>query len=230
MNNSVLVVAAHPDDEVLGCGGAIVRHVRSGDHVAVLILAEGYTSRIAGRVSTNHDQEKVQALAAATRRACAILGVTEVALHGFPDNRMDGVELLEVVKVIEAHLSRLQPAVVYTHHGGDVNVDHRVAYQAVVTACRPQPAHAVKTLLTFETPSSTEWQPPFPGTAFTPNWFVDVSSTLPAKLEALAEYEAELRDWPHPRSIQAVEYLARWRGAMAGLEAAEAFALAREIR
>jgi LmbE family N-acetylglucosaminyl deacetylase len=108
-------------------------------------------------------------------------------------------------------------------------VDHRVVYQAVVTACRPQPEHSVKTLLLFEIPSSTEWQPPA-FSPFAPNWFVDISATLAIKLDALAAYESELRDWPHPRSLKAVEHLARWRGATVGVEAAESFVLAREIR
>lgn len=229
MSDSILVIAAHPDDEVLGCGGTIARHTQRGDRVAVLILAEGMTSRAAVR-DVAKDRSGLQALASAAHRAAAILGVQDLTLHDFPDNRMDGLELLDVVKLIEQHIERLRPTVVYTHHGGDVNLDHRVAYQAVVTACRPQPGHPVKTLLTFETPSSTEWQPPALGAAFAPNWFVDIGETLAVKREALAAYAAELRAWPHPRSLQALEHLARWRGSMVGLEAAEAFALAREIR
>ncbi len=224
----VLVVAAHPDDEVLGCGGTITRHVQQGDCVEVIILAEGVTSRAAER-APERDAEKLQALAAATLRACAVLGVKDVTLHNFPDNRMDSLPLLDIVKVIEEHIARLQPTVVYTHHGGDVNVDHRVTYEAVVTACRPQPGHSVKTLLTFETPSSTEWQSPLAGVSFAPNWFVDIGETLATKLKALSAYEAELRAWPHPRSIQAIEHLSHWRGSMVGVEAAEAFALARYI-
>ena len=225
---NILVVVAHPDDEVLGCGGTIARHVQQGDRVAVIILAEGVTSRAAKR-ALDQDAEKLQALAAATHRACGILGVDEITLNDFPDNRMDSLPLLDIVKVIEQHMNRLQPTVVYTHHGGDVNVDHRVTYQAVVTACRPQPENSVKTLLTFETSSSTEWQPPLVGTPFAPNWFVDIGETLAAKLKALSVYETELRSWPHPRSIQAVEHLARWRGSTVGVEAAEAFVLARNI-
>lgn len=226
MSDTVLVVAAHPDDEVLGCGGTIARHVRQGDRVAVIILAEGVTSRAAAR-DAGKDKGALQALAAAARRACAILGVQDVTLHDFPDNRMDSLALLEVVKVIEHHVDRLQPQVVYTHHGGDVNTDHCITYQAVITACRPQPDCCVKKILCFETPSSTEWQPPLLGATFSPNWFVDISGVLPTKAEALAAYETELRQWPHPRSVKAIEHLAGWRGAMVGVEAAEAFEVAR---
>jgi LmbE family N-acetylglucosaminyl deacetylase len=226
---NILVVAAHPDDEILGCGGAIARHVQQGDRVAVVILGEGVTSRSAHGMP-DQDLEKLRDLSMATQRACAILGVRDVALNDFPDNRMDSLALLDVVKLIEVHIARVRPTVIYTHHGGDVNIDHQVTYQAVVTACRPQPGHPVRTLLTFETLSSTEWQPPLAGVSFAPNWFVDINETLALKLAALDEYVSELRPWPHPRSISAVEHLARWRGSMVGLEAAEAFALARTIR
>ncbi len=228
-NNTVLVIAAHPDDEALGCGGAIARHVAEGDRVSVVILAEGVTSRAPTR-DVERDGNKLQTVAAAARRACAILGVQDVTLHAFPDNRMDTLPLLDVVKVVEGHIDRLRPDIVYTHHGGDVNVDHRVAYQAVVTACRPQPGHPVKFLLAFETPSSTEWQPASCGASFEPCWFVDIGATLQAKLDALSAYDSELRDWPHPRSIRAIEHLARWRGATVGRGAAEAFVLARGVR
>lgn len=228
MSDTILVIAAHPDDEVLGCGGAIARHVRQGDRVAVVILAEGVTSRSASR-NPELDGKELQAIATMARHANEILGVQDLTLHGLPDNRMDSLDLLDVVKVIEQHLDRLHPDVVYTHHGGDVNVDHRVVYQAVVTACRPQPGHSVKTLLSFEVPSSTEWQPPLLGPSFAPNWFADITDTLSVKLKALSAYESEMRDWPHPRSLKAIEHLACWRGAMVGREAAEAFMLARHI-
>ena len=220
------MVAAHPDDEVLGCGGTIARHVRQGDRVSIVILAEGVTSRAVG-VSPSQDASKLKALAEATHRSCAILGVTDVTLNNFPDNRMDSLPLLDVVKVVEQHISRSKPAVVYTHHGGDVNIDHVITYKAVLAACRPQPDHPVKTLLSFETPSSTEWQPPLVMSPFAPNWFVDIGATLSIKQKALHEYNSEMRPWPHPRSHEAIEHLARWRGSMVGVIASEAFALAR---
>jgi LmbE family N-acetylglucosaminyl deacetylase len=225
---NVLVVAAHPDDEVLGCGGAIARHSQQGDAVNILILAEGATSR-----GVNRDVEQWQAelshLARSALQASQLLGAMPPQLHSFPDNRMDGCDLLDIVKVVETAIQDYQPELVYTHHNGDVNVDHRRIHEAVVTACRPQPAHPVNTLLFFEVPSSTEWQPPSSAPAFNPNWFVDVSDTLPRKLEALALYESEMRSWPHPRSLEAVKHLAHWRGASVGIEAAEAFIAGRVI-
>jgi LmbE family N-acetylglucosaminyl deacetylase len=132
-----------------------------------------------------------------------------------------------VAQSIEELISRHRPDTVFTHHAGDVNVDHRLTHEAVVVACRPQPDATVRTLLSFEVPSSTEWQPPGSAIAFAPNWFVDVSDTLEIKLAALDAYQAEMRAWPHPRSREGVLHLARWRGATVGVAAAEAFVLGR---
>lgn len=225
----VLIIAAHPDDEVLGCGGTIARHVQSRDEVHVLILAEGLTSRDKERERDKRADE-LSALAQAAREAGRILGVQSVELHDFPDNRMDSLELLDVVKVIEAAIDKYKPDAVYTHHAGDVNIDHRIVHQAVVTACRPLPGQCVKTLLFFEVLSSTEWQTPGSAPAFMPNYFVEISDFLDKKLKALEAYRNEMRDWPHPRSLKAVEHLARWRGASAGVEAAEGFILGRKLK
>ncbi|MEM9116386.1 MAG: PIG-L deacetylase family protein [Cyanobacteria bacterium P01_F01_bin.56] len=225
---NILVVAAHPDDEVLGCGGTIAKHSQQGDIVNILILAEGATSRATSR-NPGQWQSELSALAIAAKEASRFLGAKAVDLHNFPDNRMDSCDLLDIVKVIEAAIQKLQPAVVYTHHSGDVNIDHRRIHDAVIAACRPQPHHPVKTLLFFEVPSSTEWQPPDSAPAFAPNWFVDISTTLADKVDALTVYESELRSWPHPRSIEAVKHLAHWRGATIGVSAAEAFIVGRII-
>lgn len=225
---NVLVVVPHPDDEILGCGGAIARHVAQGDSVSILILAEGITSRAKSR-KAGRDLGKLKALRGAALRASSILGVSDTVFHDFPDNRMDSLPLLDVVKVVEHHVVRTAPSIVYTTFGGDVNIDHRICYEAVVTACRPQPGHSVTSLLVFETLSSTEWQPPIVGTQFTPNFFINISSIIGVKLRALEAYESELRDWPHPRSLKATEVLAKYRGSSVGLDAAEAFMLARCI-
>ncbi|MGV0963897.1 MAG: PIG-L deacetylase family protein [Polynucleobacter sp.] len=225
---NVLIVVPHPDDEVLGCGGSIARHISQGDSVTILILAEGITSRANTR-ELGRDSRKLQALRGAALKASKILGVTDTVLHDFPDNRMDGLQLLDVVKVVEKHVNRLRPTVVYTTFSGDVNIDHQICYRAVVTACRPQPGMSVTTLLVCETLSSTEWQPPVNCTQFSPNFFIDITSTLSIKLRALEAYKAELREWPHPRSLKAVENLATYRGSSVGINAAEAFMLARCI-
>jgi N-acetylglucosamine malate deacetylase 1 len=224
----VLAVAAHPDDEVLGCGATLAWHAQRGDDVGIAILAEGATSRQERRDRVQAAQA-LEDLAGAAEAARRILGAGHLWLHDFPDNRMDGVELLDVVKRVEAILDEFRPERVYTHHGGDLNVDHRVVHRAAVTACRPVPGQTVQTLLFFEVPSSTEWQPSGCAPGFAPNWYVDIAATLPRKLAALDAYAAELRAYPHPRSREAVEALARWRGACAGLAAAEAFMLGRHL-
>ena len=225
---NILVVAAHPDDEVLGCGGAIAKHTQNGDQVHILILAEGATSR-----NPNRDRQlfasELSTLETAAHQASKILGVDSLFLYDFPDNRMDSCDLLDIIKVIEQAIDQYQPQIVYTHHAGDVNIDHQLIHRATVTACRPIPNQSVQTLLFFEIPSSTEWQTSGSALPFIPNWFVDISETLECKLKALEVYKSEMRPYPHPRSLEAVEYLARWRGANIGVQAAEGFMLGRNL-
>lgn len=229
-NKSILIVAAHPDDEVLGCGGTIAKHARAGDGVHILILAEGATSRM--RTSARGHASFVvglRKLREAARRAGKSLGAESVRFEGLPDNRLDGQELLDVVKKIEAVIAAVRPDIVYTHHSGDVNIDHRIAHDAVIAAVRPQPGNEVSGLYFFETPSSTEWRPPNSAASFMPTHYIDISETLDHKMAALRIYASEMRPWPHPRSYRAIEHLARWRGATVGREAAEAFETGRSI-
>lgn len=223
---SILVIAAHPDDEALGCGGTIAKLANQGATIHAAFLADGVFSR-AGKAGTQ--QAALAARRAAAQKSCDILGVKSVSFGDFPDNRMDTVALLDIIREVERIIGLHQPDTVFTHHVGDLNVDHRRIHEAVATACRPQRDHPVKTLLCFEVPSSTEWQLSGSAPAFTPNWFVDISDTLDCKLAALDAYAAELRAWPHPRSRQGVEHLARWRGATVGADAAEAFILGRQL-
>jgi LmbE family N-acetylglucosaminyl deacetylase len=224
---TVLVVAAHPDDELLGCAGTLARHARAGDRVEIVIMAEGATSRSSPEERAAHAAE-LERLREAARAAAGTIGAANVEFVGLPDNRMDGEVLLDVVQRLEAIVARVQPSIVYTHHRGDENVDHDVTHRAVITACRPLPGHSVTRILAFETVSSTEWMSPVSAAPFAPNWFVDIGDTLDDKLAALRCYEAEMRPFPHPRSYEAVEHLARWRGASAGFAAAEAFMLVRQ--
>lgn len=226
MNRTIVILAGHPDDEVLGCGGTIAKLADEGATIHVAFLADGVFSRVG---DASAQQAELIARRAAAQKACDILGVTSVFFGDFPDNRMDTVALLDIIKPIEALVAKYQPDTVFTHHAGDVNIDHQRIHQAVVTACRPQRGHPVKTLLCFEVSSSTEWQLPGSAPVFAPNWFVDISGTLERKLAALDVYAAELRDWPHPRSRQGIEHLAHWRGATVGVDAAEAFMLGRQL-
>jgi LmbE family N-acetylglucosaminyl deacetylase len=225
---AALVVAAHPDDEVLGCGATIARLAAEGWSVHILIVAEGATSRGIKR-DIGANVEQLSDLARCAEKANEILGSASVKLLSLPDNRMDGMELLDVVKLVEEVIQKYKPTLVFTHHAGDVNIDHKILHDAVIAACRPQPNFCVRDLLFFEISSSTEWRPASSGIYFTPNYFFDVSAYIGKKLEALSVYAPEMRDFPHPRSIEAVNHLAHWRGASVGCVAAEAFMLGRSI-
>jgi len=220
--NNVLIVVAHPDDETLGCGGTIARHVENGDNVDVLFLADGETSR-----SARYNENRVIEREKSGQTACSILGVNEPKFLGYPDNMMDTVALLDIVNEIEMVLEQVKPTVIYTHHSGDLNVDHQIVHQAVMTASRPQPECVVREIYSFEVLSSTEWATPLPQSSFIPNRFVDISSTLKRKLLALKEYEMEMRLFPHSRSVDSVVTLARYRGTTVGVNAAEAFRVER---
>ena len=223
---TVLIVAAHPDDEALGCGGTMVRLANDGATLHVAFLADGVGARYRDGIKTD---EETEARRAAARAACEVLGAAPPVFDDFPDNRLDTVALLEIAQRVETIIGSVKPDTVFTHHAGDLNVDHRRVHQAVVTACRPQPGHPVRRLMFFEVASSTEWQPPGSAPVFQPQCYVEITATLSAKLEALRAYEAEMRPWPHARSIEAVEHHARWRGATVGCEAAEAFMVGREF-
>jgi LmbE family N-acetylglucosaminyl deacetylase len=219
---NILVAAAHPDDELLGCAGTIARHAAAGDRVDILIFAEGATSRDAVRDSASRGNE-IERLRQSAGEAARILGAQPPRFLGFPDNRMDSHEILDVTKATESAIAEIEPAIVYTHHGGDLNRDHRIVHEAVVTACRPLPGRRFVRLLAFETLSSSEWASESIGPPFRPRHFVDISPYLELKLRALASYAAEMRVFPHPRSPGAVDALARLRGSQVGLAAAEAF-------
>lgn len=223
---TILIVAAHPDDEVLGCGGTLAKLAAEGAEVNIAFLADGVGARVPELALA---AEGLQRRRGAALLAMRILGASSVDFGDLPDNRLDTVPLLDITRRVEELIDRYRPATVFTHHAGDLNIDHRRVHQAVTTACRPQRGHPVRTLLCFEVPSSTEWQPPGSGVPFAPTWFVDIGATLEKKLTALDAYADELRDWPHPRSRQGIESLARWRGATIGCEAAEAFMLARNL-
>ena len=217
----ILVVAAHPDDETLGCGGTLAAHAQAGDAVTVLFLADGETARDPSASSEQRYD--------AARQASVVLGLKEPRFRGLPDNRLDTIPLLDVVMSIEEVLREIRPEIVYTHHGGDLNIDHHVAHRATLTACRPLPGSSVRSVFTFETVSSTEWSPVDQGQAFQPRYFVDVSDTYEAKHTALRCYESEMRPTPHARSLQKTKALAELRGAQCGVPLAEAFGLIRAI-
>lgn len=218
---NVAVVVAHPDDEVLAFGGTVARHVAKGDSVRILILATGLASR------GDHDEDMFATLRAQAEDAAAILGAQTPEFADFPDNRMDTVALLDVVQRIEVFFDVSKPDLILTHHAGDLNVDHRITAQAALTAARPLPGRKPVRVYAGEVLSSSEYSAPTE--RFIPNTYADITPWLEVKKQALACYRDELRAWPHPRSLQAVEYQARLRGSEVGLEAAEALCLIRAV-
>lgn len=229
-NKRILVVVAHPDDEVLGLGGTIHKLVTEYKCVIrTIILGEGITSR-----SEERDAKKWSAELKQHRKniqsSIKAVGYASVGIYDFPDNRFDAVNVLDLVKVIEKEKEEFKPTVIFTHHGGDTNIDHQLTFQAVVTGCRPMAHEMVKTIITFETPSSTEWQAfnhPLP---FHPNMYVGLKKkNVDAKIKAMESYDFEKRPFPHPRSPEALSILAQKRGVEVGEHYAEAFVIIRSI-
>ncbi len=218
---SLLVVAAHPDDEILGCGGTVARFVAEGGEAKALILSGVTTSR-AGQSRPTVEVEQESARAAET------IGYTSIERIGLADNRFETLFFTELVHPIERMAHEVLPDVVLTHDPSDVNTDHALVHRAVMIAFRPMPDSGPLRLMTFETLSSTEWQDPAL-MRFQPNCFVDISGFLDKKIAAMSCYRSELRDYPHPRSLEGIEYLARKRGIEISREFAEAFRIVRDI-
>ncbi len=226
---NILVIGAHPDDELLGVGGTLVRHTGRGDRVSALLLTDGHTSRYRDASRAGEVSPEVLARRRGAEAAARLLGFETLRLLDYPDQRLDTVPIVDLVQDIEAFIDEVAPDVVYTHHRGDVNSDHLVAFRATLTACRATGSRFPKRVLSYETVSSTEWGAPFSESAFTPNVFVDISDVLEKKLAALQCYPQELRPPPHPRSLEGLRTTARRWGGVIGVEAAEAFALIREV-
>ena len=222
MNKTVIVVAAHSDDEALGCSGTISKHIEQGDSVHLLFMTDGVASRSA---KVNNKKKRLTA----AQGVAEILGVDTLTNLNFPDNRMDSIPLLDVVKEIEDKISQVQPEVIYTHHIGDLNIDHQITHKAVITACRPHPGFCVRKIYAFEVLSSTEWQTPGVE-SFCPNMFIDITDYIDIKKQVLKVYSAEMHQTPHSRSIDNAIRLNAVRGNSIGVDYAEAFVLIRMIQ
>lgn len=225
-NKTILVIAAHPDDEVLGCGGTIARLIKEGFEVYTLILGEGITSRDDMR-DRKRREEEITELKGEAKEANKILGVKEVFFYDFPDNRFDTVPFLDIVKVVEKVKNSINPEIIFTHYEMDLNVDHQITYRAVITGTRPLKEESVKEIYSFEIPSSTEWRYPL---NFSPDVFFDISTTIDIKIRALEKYKTELKKYPHPRSLEGVKLIAKNWGIKVGLEYAEAFKVVRILK
>jgi LmbE family N-acetylglucosaminyl deacetylase len=222
MHKRVLVVVAHPDDEVLGCGGTIAKHIETGDDVSIVFMTNGESSR------NDSLLESISSRSYSCKQALKELGVNKVINYDFLDNQMDSVSLLAVAKSVEEAIDKHQPSIVYTHFSEDLNVDHRITHQAVMIACRPQSWSPVKEVYCFEVLSATEWNS-HSKSKFNPNKFIDISKFWDCKVNAMKKYSNELRPFPHSRSIETIEALSVYRGATVGLRKAEAFQIERII-
>ena len=233
---NVLVVVAHPDDEVLGMGGTILRHATQGDTITVAFMATGITSRYDSKYQNVRSYEgnkkkksnmknQIDELRKDAKKACNILKVTKNIFFDFPDNEMDTVPLLKIVKTVEKLVKEIKPDRIYTSHYGDLNVDHRVVFEAVLTACRPV-GSSVKELVCFEILSSTEWAFPY---VFKPNHFINIKNQLDKKIKAMQAYKNEIRKFPHPRSVENIKNSAHKWGTISGFHTAEAFEVIRKL-
>jgi len=218
----VLVIAPHPDDEVLGCGGTMVKHVSEGDEVYLCVVTKAYPP--------DWPEDEIKERRDEVVRANKILGTKKTYFLDLPTVKLDTIPQKELNETIAEVVNESQPEIVYVPHGGDVNNDHRLVFEAAMVAIRPKPALAIKKILCYETLSETEWAAPLAENAFMPNVYVDISGVLATKLKAMSEYKSELKEFPHPRSLEAISALAKVRGATTGVEAAEAFMLMREIQ
>lgn len=222
-SKKILIVAAHPDDEVLGCFGTVAKLIKNGHEAYALILSGGKASR------GNVNKQELEILQSEMRQANALVGIKKLFSSDFPDNAFDSRPLLEIVKEIEKVKNEVQPEVIFTHHLGDMNIDHQITHQAVLTATRPMREECVKTIYAMEIPSSTEWNSFSIQNSFVPNVFFEIEETIDLKVEAMSKYKSELREYPHPRSLVHIKELARVNGTKVGLKYSENFLLIRNV-
>lgn len=223
---NVLIVAAHPDDEIIGVGATAARHVEEGDCVKCVILGQGEASRWKNQ---QVPKELLAHLHTNTMEAAKIIGFNDVIFADFPDNRFDSIDLLDIIKFVDSIITKFKPDIVYTHHAGDLNIDHQITYKAVLTASRPLPGNSISKIFTFSTLSSTEWTFS-PVQQFCPTVFVNIEKQYHKKKSAIEKYDTELRPYPHPRSLKGIQLQSQLWGCMVGIQYAEAFMLIREIR
>ncbi len=224
MTKRILAVVAHADDEAIGCGGTLLKHAIQGDNITIIYMTDGVSSRS----NTQHQQSAAQQRNVMAKKVGERLNAQQ-HFFNFPDNKMDQTPLLEVTQAIESVIDEASPDIVYCHHYGDLNVDHRIVHQTVMTAFRPIPNKKTPSIYSFEVNSSTEWNSPVSVNSFMPNYFVDISQQLKDKETLLNFYHAEMHSAPHTRSIEAIIALAKVRGSSVGVNHAEAFMLMREV-
>ncbi len=226
IRKTVAAVFAHPDDETLGCGGTLAKLVKAGHSVSILICGEGISARYESPESA--PERELKNLDQALIKAAASLGVEEVTHLNWPDNRFDQRPLLDLTKAIESQLNVTNPDVIFTHHVGDLNMDHQYVYHSVMAAARPLPGGNIKEIYSCEIPSSTSWAGPA-SMPFIPTRYEDIANTLENKLRAISCYDSEIPPFPHPRNPKAITGQSIFRGSESGMPAAEAFMVVRQL-
>ena len=219
----ILVVAAHPDDELLGCGGSLAKLSKKKSNIYALFFTDGVSSRNKNN-NTEASKRKKNSL-----KSLKIIGVKKSKFLSYADNALDKVPLIQIIKEIEKVIKEFKPDTIFTHSNVDLNIDHEIISRAVVTASRPKPNFCVKNILLFETLSSTEWNFNLKKKSFNPNYFIDITKTIDIKVKGAKAYKSEFSSWPHPRSITGIKNLAKYRGQSVGLKYAEAFCLLRKV-
>ena len=233
---NILIIVAHPDDEVLGMGGTILKHTSRGDLVTIVYMTTGITSRRSlnyrnlptYKLTKKNElvvKKQIVGLRKDAEKACKLLKVKENIFLDFPDNEMDTVPLLKIIKTIEKLVREIKPDRIYTSHYGDLNIDHRIVFEATLTACRPV-GLPVKEIICFEILSSTEWAFPY---RFKPNYFVNIKNELDKKIKSMQAYKNEIREFPHPRSVENIENSAHRWGTVSGFHSAEAFEIVKKL-
>lgn len=223
MNKTIVAIVAHPDDEVIGCGGTLAKHKADNDNIHIIYMTDG----VSARTHTEHTDANERNTMA--KIAGEYLTATQYFFN-FPDNRMDSIPLIDIVQAIESVLSNLSPDIIYTHHCGDLNIDHQIVHRAVLTANRPQPETKIASIYSFEVNSSTEWGIQNAANYFLPTCFINITEQLNDKMNLLDIYAKEMRPYPHARSKEAITALAALRGSGIGVNYAEAFMLLRELK
>jgi LmbE family N-acetylglucosaminyl deacetylase len=226
MKNKIMIVAAHPDDEILGCGGTVARMINEGAEACTVILGEGITSRDDKRDFILR-QDEIEGLQSDSSKANAIIGIKRIYTFDVSDQRFDSIDLLDIIKIIERVKNEFQPNIIFTHFANDLNIDHQITNRAVLTATRPMVGETVKEIYAFEVLSSTEWNYPL---SFHPDYFVNITGTIIQKMAAMEKYKSELREYPHPRSLKGIELQAKYRGMCNGMGYAEAFQTLRRLQ
>ncbi len=219
--DKILIIAAHPDDEILGCGGTILKNKNHSD-INVLFLTNGVSAR-------SRNIKKINLRKKECIKLFKFLKIKKPIFLDFPDNQLDKIPLLKIVKKIEFYLKKIKPKTIFTHFENCLNIDHQIAYKATITACRPLQSNTVKKILSFEILSSTEWAI-FKKKSFQPNYYVNISEMINQKLKCIKYYKSELKKYPHSRSLEALKSLAKYRGVSSGFKYAEGFILVRSLK